>query len=82
VRLQATARRTGRTLRLRVVVPRTSASRARVAVRVTQTRGAVRRVTAQWASGRAHTVRVKLATAADGRAVVRVAGRTTTVRFG
>jgi hypothetical protein len=80
--LRATARRTGRTLRLRVVVPRTSASRARVAVRVTQARGTARTMTARWASGRAHTVRVKLAKAADGRAVVRVAGRTTTVRFG
>jgi hypothetical protein len=82
VHLKATARRTGRTLRLRVVVPRTSASRTRVAVRVTQARGAARTVTARWTSGRAHTVRVKLATAGDGRAVVRVAGRTTTVRFG
>jgi uncharacterized protein YkwD len=82
VRLRATARRTGRTLRLRVVVPRTSARRARVAVRVTQSRSTVRKVTARWVSGRAHTVRVKLPRAADGRAIVRVGGRTTTVRFG
>lgn len=80
-RLVATARRSGRTLRLRVVVPRTSAGRARVAVRVTQTRGAARFLTTTWAPGRAHTLTVRLARAADGRAVVRVAGRTATARF-
>jgi uncharacterized protein YkwD len=81
VRLVATARRSGRTLRLRVVIPRTSASPARVAVRVTQTRGTARSLTTRWAPGRAHTLKVKLAKAADGRAVVRVAGRTATARF-
>lgn len=69
---KASARRSGRTLRVRVALPRQRAARARVTVVVTQRGRVVRRISAVQATGRTHRLSARLPRAVAGRAVVMV----------
>lgn len=79
--LDASARRTGRTLRLRITVPAANASRVRLSVRVRQ-RGRDGRALSLRRRAGAHRLSLRLARAAGGAVTVRVGHARRTVAFG
>jgi uncharacterized protein YkwD len=78
---KASASRSGRTLRLRIAVPKQRASRTRVTAVVSQRGRVVRRLSALGATGQSHSLRARLPKAAAGRVVVMVGTKTVVARF-
>jgi uncharacterized protein YkwD len=78
---KASASRSGRTLRLRITLPRQRASQARVRVAVTQHGRVVRRLSTLQTTGRSHRLRTRLPRPVAGRVVVMVGTKTATARF-
>ncbi|WP_022926754.1 CAP domain-containing protein [Patulibacter americanus] len=78
---KASASRSGRTLRLRITVPKQRASRTRVTAVVSQRGRVVRRLSTIGTTGHNQILRARLPKAAAGRVVVMVGTKTVVARF-